>query len=233
MKSAAAGDNWCSMALRVERYGGDGTTVPYGEIFDDIRNNSGFVDTRGRPDVAANIPEGAASPALKGELAGRSSVPRAAAVARRTLLCNKAQDPHRGRHWHLARVYIGPNGGGALCANARPPRTWATHKQHAAPVHSMVLCHLDLPPRSMRGRGCPARCLPASWAPALSWSLACGFSPANLVGYRARQHGGRILWVGANADYDTLLVAMARPPRRRFAAYVGTVAAVFPDRPSA
>jgi hypothetical protein len=56
------------MALTVERYGGDGTTVPYGEIFDDIRNNSGFVDTRGRPDVAANIPEGAASPALKGLL---------------------------------------------------------------------------------------------------------------------------------------------------------------------
>jgi hypothetical protein len=60
------------------------------------------------------------------ELAGRSSVPRAAAVGRRALLRKKAESPQRGRHWHLARVYIGPTGGGRLCDNTKPKRTWAT-----------------------------------------------------------------------------------------------------------
>jgi hypothetical protein len=33
-------------------------------------------------------------------------------------------DPNHGRHWHLARAYVGPRGGGALCAPARPPRAF-------------------------------------------------------------------------------------------------------------
>jgi hypothetical protein len=59
------------------------------------------------------------------ELAGRSSVPRAAAVARQALLDLKTQNPKQGRHWHLARVYIGPSGGGPLCGG-RPKRKSAT-----------------------------------------------------------------------------------------------------------
>jgi tetratricopeptide (TPR) repeat protein len=48
------------------------------------------------------------------ELAGRSPVPRAAAVARGALR-REAKNPSQGRHWHLARVYLGPGGGGPLC----------------------------------------------------------------------------------------------------------------------
>jgi hypothetical protein len=40
-------------------------TVPYAAIADDIRNNSGFEDLRGRPDKASAIAEGNASPALR------------------------------------------------------------------------------------------------------------------------------------------------------------------------
>jgi hypothetical protein len=57
-----------------------------------------------------------------GELGRSSPVPRAAAVARRTLLQQHSQDRQRGRHWHLARVYLGPRGGGALCAAGKPKR---------------------------------------------------------------------------------------------------------------
>jgi hypothetical protein len=53
------------MALEVVRQGGDGTTVPYGPLFDGIRKNSGFVDARGRPDIAASIAEGSESAALR------------------------------------------------------------------------------------------------------------------------------------------------------------------------
>lgn len=40
-------------------------TVPYPPLFDSIRRNHGFVDLRGRPDLAAEISEGAQSIALK------------------------------------------------------------------------------------------------------------------------------------------------------------------------
>lgn len=53
------------MVLDVERYGAEGTTVPYGKVFDGVRKNSGFIDIRGRPDLAATIPEGAESQALR------------------------------------------------------------------------------------------------------------------------------------------------------------------------
>jgi hypothetical protein len=42
-----------------------GMTVPYAAIADDIRNNSGFEDLRGRPDKASAIADGNASPALR------------------------------------------------------------------------------------------------------------------------------------------------------------------------
>jgi len=43
----------------------EGITVPYPPLFDGIRNNHGFVDLRGRPDLATEISEGSGSHALK------------------------------------------------------------------------------------------------------------------------------------------------------------------------
>ncbi|MEW5735218.1 MAG: CHAT domain-containing protein [Thermodesulfobacteriota bacterium] len=78
------------------------------------------------------------------ELAGYASVPYAAAAARRQVLWehrNEMQARHGGNpkeaekklgerrdgpdgdsHWHLARVYAGEQGGGALCLQKRPGR---------------------------------------------------------------------------------------------------------------
>ena len=42
-----------------------GITVPYPPIFDSIRVNQGFVDTRGRPELASKISEGAQSLAIR------------------------------------------------------------------------------------------------------------------------------------------------------------------------
>ncbi|AGA90192.1 hypothetical protein Thimo_1398 [Thioflavicoccus mobilis 8321] len=65
-----------------------------------------------------------------GELAGRERIARAAALARLALRrATLADDPDprgtRGRHWHLARLYLGPRGGGPLTAKdgdkRRPP----------------------------------------------------------------------------------------------------------------
>jgi len=53
------------MALEVIHQGGDATIVPYGPLFDDIRKNRGFVDARGRPDIAAEIAEGDGSSELR------------------------------------------------------------------------------------------------------------------------------------------------------------------------
>ncbi len=66
------------------------------------------------------------------ELANRSGIPRAAAVARRELLRTNAENRERGRHWHLARVYLGPQGGGALCAAGKPRRRWDAQKAERA-----------------------------------------------------------------------------------------------------
>ena len=43
----------------------EGMTVPYPPLFDNIRSNGGFVDTRGRPDVVASIRECMQSLAMK------------------------------------------------------------------------------------------------------------------------------------------------------------------------
>ena len=54
----------------------EGITVPYPPLFDGIRKNHGFVDLRGRPDLAAKILEGSQSRALKSllvELSERGS----------------------------------------------------------------------------------------------------------------------------------------------------------------
>ncbi|MBM5817934.1 MAG: CHAT domain-containing protein, partial [Cyanobacteria bacterium K_Offshore_surface_m2_239] len=57
------------------------------------------------------------------ELAEQASVPYAAARARCQVLREHRQDPRRGRHWHLARVYAGPLGAGPLCDRAKPKRS--------------------------------------------------------------------------------------------------------------
>ena len=48
--------------FRVDR---EGMTVPYAPIADDTRRNRGFVDLRGRPDLAGEIAEGRDSVALR------------------------------------------------------------------------------------------------------------------------------------------------------------------------
>ncbi len=61
--------------------------------------------------------------ALYEALGRRETVPAAAAIARRALVEALQRDPEgAGQHWHLARVHLGPHGGGPLCANGKPPR---------------------------------------------------------------------------------------------------------------
>jgi hypothetical protein len=43
----------------------EGMTVPYPPLFNDSQRNHGFVDLRGRPDLAIEIPESSQSPTLK------------------------------------------------------------------------------------------------------------------------------------------------------------------------
>ena len=57
-----------------------------------------------------------------GELAEHASVPFAAAAARRDVLRTHRDDPNKGRHWHLARVYAGPDGAGPCCDPAKRKR---------------------------------------------------------------------------------------------------------------
>jgi len=49
-------------------------------------------------------------------LTARQDVVAAAARARQRLLTEHAREPAFGRHWHMARVYLGPRGGQALLA---------------------------------------------------------------------------------------------------------------------
>lgn len=60
--------------------------------------------------------------AFYGELARYATVPYAAAAARRDLLRLHRNDPRNGRHWHLARAYVGPQGAGPCCDRAQPKR---------------------------------------------------------------------------------------------------------------
>lgn len=75
----------------------------------------------------------------------RSSVPRAAASARRELLRLRSCDKNRGQHWHLARVFVGGAGGGALCGAdkrsrhhsfATPPQAFLDRRRARVPVAS-------------------------------------------------------------------------------------------------
>ncbi|TWA80387.1 AAA ATPase-like protein [Azospirillum brasilense] len=66
-----------------------------------------------------------------GELAGGQSVVHAAAVARRGVLADHRRDRTQGSHWHLARVWLGPGGGGALCDPALDTRAFPERKAGA------------------------------------------------------------------------------------------------------
>ena len=64
-----------------------------------------------------------------GELAGGRAVVHAAALARRALLTVHETSKEQpggpavdGAHWHLARVWLGPRGGGTLCEAGKPTR---------------------------------------------------------------------------------------------------------------
>jgi hypothetical protein len=48
----------------------NGMTVPYPALFDDVRKNHGFVDIRGRPELASQIAEGSHSLAMRKLLIG-------------------------------------------------------------------------------------------------------------------------------------------------------------------
>ncbi len=63
------------------------------------------------------------------ELAMHARVPRATAVARQQLRRRNLQDPRHGQHWHLARLYLGTQGGGALAAKGLARRKLASTSQ--------------------------------------------------------------------------------------------------------
>lgn len=56
------------------------------------------------------------------ELADFATPQYAAALARTRLLRAHYEDPNNGRHWHLARLYVGPTGGGPCCERGKPRR---------------------------------------------------------------------------------------------------------------
>ena len=63
------------------------------------------------------------------ELAMLARIPRAAAFARLQLRQRNLQNPRQGQHWHLARLYLGAQGGGALAARGLPKRKLASTSQ--------------------------------------------------------------------------------------------------------
>jgi len=75
-----------------------------------------------------------------GELAKRRTVPSAAAIARRHLLNLKdlKADKSVGCHWHLARVYVGASGCGALSDPSKSPRPRAGSHQAFLDKNSTV-----------------------------------------------------------------------------------------------
>jgi tetratricopeptide (TPR) repeat protein len=56
------------------------------------------------------------------ELAGFADPAYAVAAARAELLGRHLREPQAGLHWHLARLWFGPGGGGPLCARQQPRR---------------------------------------------------------------------------------------------------------------
>ena len=66
------------------------------------------------------------SKAFYRELALFKTVPQAASLARRSLRQLNRSDPQQGAHWHLARLYLGTHGGGALATKGQAKRVLAS-----------------------------------------------------------------------------------------------------------
>ncbi|MGL4410511.1 MAG: CHAT domain-containing protein, partial [Zoogloea sp.] len=58
-------------------------------------------------------------------------LPEAVALARQGLLQAHLGDRSQGTHWHLARLYLGPAGGGALVSNKKPRHALLANQTHA------------------------------------------------------------------------------------------------------
>ena len=61
------------------------------------------------------------------ELAGYETPAFAASAARRAVLERHMNDPQTGVHWHLARLWLGSDGGGPLCAKGKLRRRLPAH----------------------------------------------------------------------------------------------------------
>jgi CHAT domain/AAA ATPase domain len=68
------------------------------------------------------------------ELSRQETVAYSAALARQQMLHAHLADPDTCRHWHLARVYAGPTGGGFICE-----RGAAKRPRHAEPGYTEFL----------------------------------------------------------------------------------------------
>ena len=91
--------------------------------------------------------------ALYGALAQGETVPKAAARARRALFDRAAQVSAAGRHWHLARLYLGPGGGGRICDPHKPPRTRCRPRETPFLDPEAGLVPVAGPPSSSDGAG--------------------------------------------------------------------------------
>ncbi len=86
-----------------------------------VANVLGWDGSVGDPDAIAFAEH------LYSELASYQTLPWAVAQARRLLMA----DPERGHHWHMARITVGPAGGGTLADKGLPKRrlAGADHEQ--------------------------------------------------------------------------------------------------------
>ncbi len=111
----------CRTAERGERRDADGKAEAV-EPFARALIRAGVANVLGWDGSVYDLDATRFARAFYGELAERSTVPYAAAAARREVLREHRNDPRAGRHWHLARVYAGPQGAGPLCDRAKPKR---------------------------------------------------------------------------------------------------------------
>jgi hypothetical protein len=88
------------VGVRIKFVTADGNTVPYPANFDEIRRNYGFIDTRGRPDRVAEIPEARESVALEALLT-RLALPGARLVS---LGCDLGQHEEPNSRLETRRV---------------------------------------------------------------------------------------------------------------------------------
>lgn len=100
------------MGARITYSERNGNTVPYPPLFDNIRRNYGFVDTRGNPDRITEIPEAQESPGLAAVLHSLAK-PGAALVS---LGCDLGQHSELKSRLQARRVA----GGYVQVASAQP-----------------------------------------------------------------------------------------------------------------